>query len=105
MAATAIVANLDSFFTLGHNYCLYLHPETNKFHFIPWDVDLSLGNFPILGTPEQQMDLSLAKPYAAEPARRPAHGEQGVRGAVPDHPEGGRRRRASTRRRCWRKSR
>lgn len=64
MAATAIVANLDSFFTLGHNYCLYLHPETNKFHFIPWDVDLALGNFPLFGTPEQQMDLNLSKPYA-----------------------------------------
>jgi len=33
MAATAIIANLDSFFGMGHNYCLYLHPETNKFHF------------------------------------------------------------------------
>ena len=64
MAATAVVANLDSFFTIAHNYCLYLHPETNKFHFIPWDVDLALGNFPIFGTPEQQMDLSLSKPYA-----------------------------------------
>ncbi len=64
MAATAIVANLDSFFTLGHNYCLYLHPGTNKFHFIPWDVDLALGNFAFMGTAEQQMDLNLSKPYA-----------------------------------------
>ena len=64
MAATAVVSNLDSFFTLGHNYCLYLHPETNKFHFIPWDVDLSLGNFALFGTAEQQMDLNLTKPYA-----------------------------------------
>jgi spore coat protein H len=64
MAATALVSNLDSFFTLGHNYCLYLHPGTNKFHFIPWDVDLSLGNFAFMGTAEQQMDLSLSKPYA-----------------------------------------
>jgi spore coat protein H len=65
LAATAAVSNLDSFFTIGHNYCLYLHPETNKFHFIPWDVDLSLGNFPLFGTPEQQMDLSLTKPCTA----------------------------------------
>ena len=64
MAATAIVSNLDSFFTIGHNYCLYLHPETNKFHFVPWDLDLALGNFPIFGTPDQQMDLNLSKPYA-----------------------------------------
>jgi spore coat protein CotH len=65
LAATAAVSNLDSFFTIGHNYCLYLHPDTHQFHFIPWDVDLSLGNFPLFGTPEQQMDLSLTKPYMA----------------------------------------
>jgi hypothetical protein len=64
MAVTAIVANCDSFHG-GHNYCLYLHPETNKFHFIPWDLDLALGGFPMLGAPEQ-MDLSLAKPYAGQ---------------------------------------
>lgn len=64
MAATAILSNLDSFFTLGHNYCLYLHPETNKFHFIPWDVDLALGNFAFFGSADQQMDLNLSKPYA-----------------------------------------
>lgn len=65
LAATAVVSNLDSFFTNGHNYYLYLHPDTNKFHFIPWDTDLSMGNFAFFGTPEQQMDLSLTKPYAA----------------------------------------
>jgi spore coat protein H len=64
MAVTAIVANFDSFHG-GHNYCLYLHPETNKFHFIPWDLDLALGGFPMLGAPEQ-MDLSLTKPYAGQ---------------------------------------
>jgi spore coat protein H len=64
MAATAVVANMDSFFTIGHNYYLYLHPDTHKFHFLPWDVDRALANFPVFGTPQQQMDLSLTKPYA-----------------------------------------
>jgi hypothetical protein len=63
-AASAVVVNLDSFFTLGHNYCLYLHPDTNKFHFIPWDTDRALANFPIFGTPQEQMTLSLTRPYA-----------------------------------------
>lgn len=65
MAASAVVANMDSYFTLGHNYCLYLHPGTNKFHFIPWDVDRALANFPGFGSAQQQMDLSLTKPYAS----------------------------------------
>ncbi|MFM8270985.1 MAG: CotH kinase family protein, partial [Gemmata sp.] len=64
MAVTAVVANLDSFFTLGHNYCLYLHPETKRFHFVPWDVDLSMGNIGWFGNADQQMDLSLTKPYS-----------------------------------------
>lgn len=64
-AASAVVANMDSFYTLGHNFCLYLHPDTQKFHFIPWDVDRALANFPGFGTAQQQMDLSLTKPYAS----------------------------------------
>lgn len=63
MAATSVVSNLDSFFTNGHNYCLYLHPQTKKFHFIPWDTDLSLGNFNIFGSVDEQADLSITKPY------------------------------------------
>ncbi len=65
MAATAVVANMDSFFTIGHNYYLYLHPDTNKFHFIPWDVDRAMANFPVFGTAADQMNLSLTKPYAS----------------------------------------
>ena len=66
MAANAMLANLDSFFTIGHNYYMYLHPETNKIIFIPWDMDLSLAGFPMTGSPEQQMDLSLNHPYSGE---------------------------------------
>lgn len=66
LAATSMTANLDSFFALGHNYYLYLHPDTNKFHFIPWDLDRAMGNFGIFGTMDQQMDLSLTKPYAGQ---------------------------------------
>lgn len=63
LAVTAFVANSDSFFVLGHNYCLYLHPETNRLHFIPWDLDRAFANFPILGSNKQQMDLSFLHPY------------------------------------------
>ncbi len=63
LATTSFVANPDSFFTLGHNFCLYLHPDTKRFHFFPWDLDRAFANLPIMGTPEQQMDLSIAHPY------------------------------------------
>jgi len=64
LAVTAYVANSDSFFALGHNFQMYLHPTTNKLHFLPWDLDRAFSNLPILGSNEQQMDLSLTHPYA-----------------------------------------
>lgn len=63
LAATAYVSNSDSFFALGHNYYLYLHPKTGQLHFMPWDLDRAFANFPIFGTNSQQMDLSLVQPY------------------------------------------
>ncbi len=66
IAANALLSNLDSLLVLGHNFYLYLNPETNKFVFIPWDMDLSLAGFPMAGGPEQQMDLSLNHPHAGE---------------------------------------
>jgi spore coat protein H len=66
VAVTSLVVNLDSFFTIGHNYYMYLHPETNKFIFIPWDLDLSFGSFFMFGSSDQQADLSLNHPYAGE---------------------------------------
>ncbi|MBS0264905.1 MAG: CotH kinase family protein [Planctomycetes bacterium] len=63
LGVTAFVANPDSFFVLGHNYYVYLHPTTNKLHFIPWDLDRSFANFPLLGTNRQQMKLSFQHPY------------------------------------------
>ncbi len=63
LAATAFVSNPDSFFVLGHNYYLYLHPKTNRFHFIPWDLDRAFANLPIMGTHDQQMNLSFVHPY------------------------------------------
>lgn len=64
LAATSFVANTDSYFVLGHNYYLYLDPKTNRLHFLPWDLDRAFANFPILGSNNQQMNLSLVHPYA-----------------------------------------
>lgn len=66
LACNALLANLDSFLVVGHNYYLYLNPETNKFTFIPWDVDLSFGRGPMGGPVERQAELSLVHPHAGE---------------------------------------
>lgn len=66
VAVNALIVNLDSFFTIGHNYYLYLNPDTNKFAFIPWDLDLALCAWPAVGTPDLQMTLSLTHPHSGE---------------------------------------
>jgi spore coat protein CotH len=60
LAATAFLANTDNFWTVGHNYYLYLHPKTNKIHFVPWDLDRAFANWM---DAKQSMDLSLTHPY------------------------------------------
>jgi spore coat protein CotH len=66
LAVTALVADLDNFFVGGHNAYLYLHPETNKIVFLPWDKDLAFGGFFLFGQPDQQADLSITHPYPGQ---------------------------------------
>lgn len=66
LAAHTLTSHLESFFALGHNYCLYLDSRTNKFHFLPGDLEFALGNFLLFGSADQLMDLSIRKPYAGE---------------------------------------
>jgi hypothetical protein len=66
LAVNAMVVNLDSFLGFGHNYYLYLRPDTDQFVFIPWDLDLAFGFFPMAGTGEQQADLSLSHPHTGD---------------------------------------
>lgn len=66
MAANALTSNLESFFALGHNYVLYLDSQSGKFHFLPGDLEFSLANFLLMGSPEELMNLSLTKPYPGD---------------------------------------
>jgi putative membrane-bound dehydrogenase-like protein len=66
MAATALLANADGFFTLYYNYSLNLDPASHRFRFIPGDQELALANFLMMGSPDQLMDMSLARPYGGE---------------------------------------
>jgi putative membrane-bound dehydrogenase-like protein len=66
VAANALTSNLESFLALGNNYSLYLDPKTNKFHFLPGDLEFSLANFLLMGTVDQLMDLSVMKPYPGQ---------------------------------------
>jgi spore coat protein H len=44
LAVLVWLANHDSLLQNGQNYYTYLHPDTNRMHFIAWDQDFSFGN-------------------------------------------------------------
>jgi spore coat protein H len=65
LALTSWMVDLDGILGPGQNYYVYLHPKTDKFHFIPWDQDQTFGQFP-RGTEEQRANLSIHKPWTGE---------------------------------------
>jgi spore coat protein CotH len=66
LAANTLLSNMDSFLTQVHNYNIYLPTESDKFEFLPWDMDLAMGAFFLSGTSEQLQDLSIAHPHVGE---------------------------------------
>lgn len=66
MATLVWLAELDGILGSGQNYYVYLHPTTQKFMFMPWDMDHSFGQFWLRGTQEERNELSIHKPWGGE---------------------------------------
>ncbi len=64
LAVTVTLVNMDSFIGLTHNFLLYLDPKTDKFVFLPWDLDLAMGAFGMFGTPDEMADTSIRQPFS-----------------------------------------
>jgi spore coat protein H len=56
VAVNAALANLDSILCTGHNYYLYLEPKSDRFVFIPWDLNEAFAGFQ---QSQQRVDLAL----------------------------------------------
>jgi hypothetical protein len=53
------LANTDSLLANGQNYYVYLHPQTHRLSFVPWDQDGSFGNFGrFRGLRSESLDVS-----------------------------------------------
>jgi len=63
LAGQVLLSNYDSFLANGQNFYVYLDPRSDKFGFIPWDMDLSWGSFFLLGTTEQREQASIWHPW------------------------------------------
>jgi hypothetical protein len=66
MAVTVWLSTMDSILGPGQNYYVYLHPNTRKFQFMPWDLDHSFGQFGLMGSQEQRENLSIHRPWRGE---------------------------------------
>ena len=62
LAVNVLLSNLDSFLGGTQNYYIYLEPESNQFHFLPWDLDISFGAHDMGGTPQSRRNLSIEHP-------------------------------------------
>lgn len=66
LACEVMLSNYDSFLSNGQNFYIYLDPDSNKFGFIPWDLDLSWGGFFLLGTTEEREQASISRPWVGK---------------------------------------
>ncbi len=65
LAVQVLLPNYDCILSTGQNYYLYLDQRSNKFGFIPWDLDAAWGNFWI-GTKAEQQQSSIWRPWVGE---------------------------------------
>ena len=63
MATTVWLSTMDSLLAMGQNFYVYLNAKTNKFEFLPWDLDHAFGQFAMNGTQEQREKLSILHPW------------------------------------------
>jgi spore coat protein CotH len=66
LACQVILSNYDGFLSNGQNFLIYLDPNTERFGFIPWDLDHCWGEFPFVGTIEQREQASIWRPWVGE---------------------------------------
>jgi spore coat protein CotH len=65
LAGQVLLPNYDGILSDGQNFYMYLDPRSNKFGFIPWDLDGAWGNMWIAPTAEQEQ-ASIWHPWMGE---------------------------------------
>lgn len=63
LAVTSLMASLDSFMGLPHNYYIYFDPKKDRFLILPWDLDHSFGGLLMFGNANDVINLSVTRPW------------------------------------------
>lgn len=66
LACEVLLSNYDGILSNGQNFLVYLDPRSNRFGFIPWDLDHSWGEFPFVATAEDRERASIWRPWLGQ---------------------------------------
>ncbi|MBN8246193.1 MAG: CotH kinase family protein [Verrucomicrobia bacterium] len=66
VAVTVLLSSYDGFLTNGQNFYLWLDPATERFHFLPWDLDNAWGRFGMVGSARDRAHASVDRPWAGD---------------------------------------
>ncbi len=66
LAGLVLQSSYDGLLSNGQNFYLYVHPRTDTIGIIPWDLDHSWGEIPMVGTMKDREEASIFHAWAGE---------------------------------------
>ena len=66
LAATSILANVDSYVGMPHNYYLMMDKADGKLRILPWDVNEAFGTFTMHGNAESLVEWDINHPWVGK---------------------------------------
>ena len=65
LSCVVLLSSYDGFLSNGQNYYVYLDPKSNRFGFLPWDLDHAWGDFYHIGSAADREQASIWQPWSA----------------------------------------
>lgn len=65
LAATSLLASIDSYVGMPHNYYLLMDKADGKLRMLPWDVNEGFGTFTMGSSAQQLVDWDIDRPWVA----------------------------------------
>jgi spore coat protein CotH len=62
LAVTVSLSSYDGLLHNGQNFHLWLAQDTQRFHFLPWDLDTAWGKFGVSGSAMDRAEASIRQP-------------------------------------------
>ncbi len=66
LAATSLLANVDSYIGMPHNYYLLQDKADGLLRLLPWDVNEAFGTFTMGSSPESLANWSIDRPWVTD---------------------------------------